>query len=553
MSNYVTKQPIGTKAGLSADVQNLMPYLQNELAVIRKRDQQNIAATNAIKQAAMENPDDYRGTAFIANRDGTLGMNDPAMRLGEVKRDEDMSQQGINSETQQLDTETTQNLVNAQMDKLASDPGRMATVDEAKEIGSLDKSKMAIAAMNNQNAEGRNMLNNVPTPNLDVSLNQNQIVKPTNFVENNLPLESNQVESTQSIANRYGVPSTEKDIVPFDNKPTAKETPIDSAIRATKETGMAAKASEGSKNSNSQGQARAVSANWSYGSDISTGASELETKPVKVTNTTQMANIIDSDKSNLKQLRRASAIERAMNFQAGGTDTAPVMAEMKGRLMQREAFLNSISDKYGMKSTKQEVSGGEIKAKLGEAKASTNMRSGLDSSTSVNQSLSTANNVTGGTFDGGGGGGDNAPQGGTLTLGDYKLQGTDTGKQTPGGEALLKFNTPTDYTGGYGTSAMGRLIGSGKKGQNEFKNKVTKEWGGKYEYKKDGTWRIQNGNEWLELSPSGAISGEFSTNTANMFVGASNKAKLGANGQPIAGQTGYEKKNNGEVKANYNK
>ena len=93
--------------------------------------------------------------------------------------------------------------------------------------------------------------------------------------------------------------------------------------------------------------------------------------------------VTDTDNSNLKQLRRASALERIVSTSMGGTPQAPKLNTIAGRLAEREAFVNKAESAKNSLVTSDTYEGGKTKAVLGEVKASSTVKSGVDSMNSV--------------------------------------------------------------------------------------------------------------------------------------------------------------------------
>lgn len=119
MANYITRPAIDRKAG-KTDIEQLMPYLKNELETVRSNDNAKIAALTEMESNAMANPEAYRGTKFHISNDGFVNMNEKAKGLMRPKDGIDYSQDAINESSDVINKELTDQLTTDAVDKIAN-------------------------------------------------------------------------------------------------------------------------------------------------------------------------------------------------------------------------------------------------------------------------------------------------------------------------------------------------------------------------------------------------------------------------------------------------
>ena len=112
----------------------------------------------------------------------------------------------------------------------------------------------------------------------------------------------------------------------------------------------------------------------------------------------------------------------------------------------------------------------------------------------------------------------NTPYQGTLRLSGKNFQGTDTGKRTPGGNPIIKYNSNAGYSNIFNTSDIGKLI---KSNSNEAV-KYGQRLGFTHSYDNNSKSHLfLKGDEFVRIYDSGGFDAEGDQNTINSFFGKS--------------------------------
>lgn len=421
MANYITRPAIDRRAG-KTDIEQLMPYLQNELATVRTNDNAKIATLQKMEANALANPDAYRGTEFHIANDGFVNMNEKAKGLMRPKDGIDYSQDAINESSDVINRELTDQLTTDAIGKIANTEERRTAAADAKNIGQLDKAKLAQLALDGKDSQGNDLLKDIATPTPpatqptegDIANTSNtpptQPTAGTGYnpatgtLSQNIAymagvtpdpnIKSPATSATQPDPNFTGPTLTAEQIAA--NNPTKSNSDVlktgtaaEKANELAKQNpGMGGKATD--KNAASKGSG--MSKNWTVTTDIGVGKSNIKTDAVHDIKTTQRAGIIDQDAVDLKSLKVAAGLEDILNSAKAGRPGAAPMTAMANRLAQREAFLTDIQNKRGVvTSTKQ--TGGNVDAGLGEMNAKFTSKTGVDSYTNISNSTSSTGAV----------------------------------------------------------------------------------------------------------------------------------------------------------------
>lgn len=549
MANYVTI-PANPNENVNTDLKMLMPYLQGELNRIRDKDKIKLDTLATLQHEARTNPDEFRGTDFQIGADGYMEMNDKAAQMGRVDRDEDRSVAAINDTKKTIDRELTANIGKDAIAELQNTPAYQSAVQASQELGKIDVTKLVTKAMNNQNADGDSMLKNVPDLNSSTPATDaigNQITNDKGIARTT---ETDQREEGAVATPNYvsadsvnPIPTADPLLRYSGSEPKEVATPVQDNVLKTGTNaektvamakafpGMGAKNKTDDTKAESAGSKTSKAANYTITMDRGVGSSTMDVDPVYHTITKTQQGITDTDNSNLKQLRRASALERIVSTSMGGTPQAPKLNTIADRLAEREAFVNKAESAKNSLVTSDTYEGGKTKAVLGEVKASSTVKSGVDSMNSV-----TVNNKT---ISGNVSQVDNTGKGDTnkdtdaaamVSIGSRKMVSKDTGRRTKGNEAIFEFNTPTDYDEGYTGSNVGNKLANspGKNWKEKNANfikamKLEQGMDAKYNSATEA-WEFSNGDgETAILHKNGSVTGVMTAGTAQAMFGNSSR------------------------------
>lgn len=524
MANYITRPAIDRKAG-KTDIEQLMPYLQNELTTVRNNDNAKIATLQEIERNALADPEGFRGTNFHIDNSGFLNMNEKAKNLARLEGEEGYDQTALSNSETVLDTELTDKVNQANFDRINNTAERNAARAENAELGSIDKTKLAELAMNQQNAQGQNIIGDKGIANTTPPATQQ--------TEGSIATSTKQ-PAAEVDPNFTGPTLTAEQIAA--NNPTPPD-PLKTGNAAEKANalaqanpGMGAAAKEGNTKSESSGE----KANYTIKTDMGVGKSTFENDMIKTKTTEARAGIIDQDKTTLKSLKRAAGIERLGNMAMAGRPGATQANTMATRLAAREAFLTDIQGKYGVTARTKEQSGGNSKFELGNINAGFTATSGASSQTSNIIKNDNSARLTSPAA-----GDPNAkPVQGAVGLSDgTTLQANDTGKRV-GNSPIVEYKTPAGFKGGTGSTKIGQLL---QQDPQKMKKWVETVWGGQHSWDKGtNTHTVRKGEEYITLYPDGSFSSNLTQGSANTILGLNDLSGMGANGQDASATANAE-------------
>lgn len=390
MANYIDRKE-ASGAGESADIKNIMPYLGEELRVIREKDKEKKLAFSRIQQGLMEDPEGFRNAKYEINGDGTMSMNDKAKEYAAVARDDDQTQDAIDTTEEVYDNAATTFAKDTALIGLNADGQRANASRNATAISDAIKpGEFVTHVSRNESLTGEKLLDGTNKPTLPSS---SDVGKQTQDALNAaVGVNTPTTNPTQGL--KDGTP------IVVDNQPasavnqvpeTAPATsPADKLIDKTAKTGVGANVTSKAKEANSVGASD--SRNYSIATDVGVGKSSAEVELAKRITKTKKAGIYDADRSNIQQLRKAAMLEGAMSALNGGTPGAEKMVRLNERLAKREEFLASLGDKKGLsKSTTLE--GGKVKYDLGDINAKISGTSGVTTQMNMSNNVDARTNV----------------------------------------------------------------------------------------------------------------------------------------------------------------